>query len=52
MRSECELITLVRVGFEVYALDDPPDEVKAAGVFTYVLRFVDDPRPEARWSTA
>ena len=51
MRSEGELITLVRSGLEAYALDDPPDEVMAGTGFTYVLRLVEDPLPEARWST-
>ncbi len=51
MRSEGELITLVRSGLDVYALDDTPQELKADGGFAYVLRHVEDPLPEARWST-
>lgn len=43
MRSEGELITLVRSGLEAYALDDPPDEVKTATGFAYILRLVEDP---------
>ena len=48
LRSEGEVLTLVRSHLEAYALGDPPVEVKTPTGFAYVLRYVEETLPQDR----